>query len=475
MKLNDVGPAIIVAAVVLGPGSILVSSKVGAEFGFMAIPILICACVLMLGMVTMSARIGVVYDRTPGEELTARLGRIPSFLVGLALFGIVAIFQSTNNMAIIAGLEPVLSGMQWFNRAEIKLGLLVGVNAIVLIALYASRDLYKQVEKLMKLLILIMMAAFLLNFCFVLFSPPGNESAVELTPSKDSNPDYLLLIGLIGTTFSVAGAYYQAYLVREKDWSRENLSQGVFDSAVGVAVLCLMTGVIICTSVLMFYGRPEGVELSNVGALALQLEPVFGKSAVWIFSAGILAGGFSSFLINAIIGGTIFSDSLGLGSKLSQAWPKHFTAIALLIGLVFGGSSILSKGSTVHLITFAQALTVVGIPAIALAILYLGTRPELSPTTSPPKWMKLLVAIGTVLAFALAINTIYKVNQKLNPRPATAIFRGPEKPINNLAVTHPNQLKKEVGNTRPIADWPFYRQSECPLPFSQTATQLHMS
>ena len=49
--LKAIGPAIIVAAVVLGPGSILASSKVGAEWGWLGLPVLAFAVVLMIGMV----------------------------------------------------------------------------------------------------------------------------------------------------------------------------------------------------------------------------------------------------------------------------------------------------------------------------------------------------------------------------------------------------------------------------------------
>ena len=46
--LSSFGPAIIVAAVVLGPGSILTSSKVGAQFGYPAIGVILLAVVLMI-------------------------------------------------------------------------------------------------------------------------------------------------------------------------------------------------------------------------------------------------------------------------------------------------------------------------------------------------------------------------------------------------------------------------------------------
>ena len=58
--LRSIGPAIIVAAVVLGPGRILTSSKVGAQFGWFGVPVLMVAVILMIGMVALSARLGVV-------------------------------------------------------------------------------------------------------------------------------------------------------------------------------------------------------------------------------------------------------------------------------------------------------------------------------------------------------------------------------------------------------------------------------
>ena len=71
--LKSAGPAIVVAAVVLGPGSILTSSKVGSQFGFAALPILAIAVILMIAMVALSGRLGVSYERSLCEELAHRL------------------------------------------------------------------------------------------------------------------------------------------------------------------------------------------------------------------------------------------------------------------------------------------------------------------------------------------------------------------------------------------------------------------
>ncbi|MGM0489268.1 MAG: divalent metal cation transporter [Planctomycetota bacterium] len=105
--LKNIGPAIIVAAVVLGPGSILTSSKAGASYGFPALAVLSVSTILMIAMVALAAGLGVVYDTSPCTELTNRLGRPVAFFVALVVFVLVAIFQSSNNIAVIGGLKPL--------------------------------------------------------------------------------------------------------------------------------------------------------------------------------------------------------------------------------------------------------------------------------------------------------------------------------------------------------------------------------
>ena len=63
LSLFSLGPAIITASVVLGPGSILSSSKIGYEFGYQMAWVLLVALALMLGMTALSARLGLGYER----------------------------------------------------------------------------------------------------------------------------------------------------------------------------------------------------------------------------------------------------------------------------------------------------------------------------------------------------------------------------------------------------------------------------
>jgi len=406
---SSFGPAIIVAAIVLGPGSILTSSKVGAQFGYIGIAAIVLAVVLMIAMVALAGRIGVIYEDSPCDQLAQRLGRPVAVVVGVTLFGLVAIFQYSNNVAIISGLAPLLETENYsLMSGATPAIILISFNALVIFCLYWKRHLYRSVETLMKFLIGLMVVAFLINFFVIYFSSRG-----YVPVKSEEAPEILVLVGLMATTFSVGGAFYQAYLVKEKGWKLLDAKRGVTDSVVSISVVGILSTIILMTSARVFYGRPEPVVLSGVGDVAMQLQPLFGPWAKVVFCMGIFAGAFSSFLVNALVGGTVLSDSIGKGSRLGEGWTLGLTTVALLCGLVVALLNLSDAKSTVNLITFAQALTVLGIPALAAALLYLGTRPDLTGERKVPAWIINLGWAGLVVAGALAIRTATAVLDKL--------------------------------------------------------------
>lgn len=373
-------------------------------------PVVIAAAIMMIGMVALAARIGVSYQGSTCDELASRLGRPLAIVVGLILFLVVALFQSSNNLAMVAGLSPLIEMMNGGKAVGTngQILLLLLFNAVLIGVLYLMRELYRSVEKLMKFLIGVMVVAFLFNFLVVYLTP----RSFEFTAPKDTG-DLFALIGLIGTTFSVGGAFYQSYLVKEKGWGISDAKRGLFDTVVSISVLGLVTVVILLTSMRVFHGRPDQPELTSVDQVARQLEPLFGSWATVIFSVGIVAAAFSSFLVNAMIGGTVMSDSLGKGSRLGKGWPIHLTSVALLTGMGVAMLSLTQSGSTVTLITFAQALTVVGNPALGATLLYLGTRPELVGARRIPRWILALASVGFLISCVVAVRTAMAVWDKI--------------------------------------------------------------
>lgn len=409
--LKSLGPAIIVASVVLGPGSILTSSKVGHQYGYSMAWVLVLAGVLMTGMVTLSGRLGVTLPGTPCQELANRIGRPFAALIGIVMFLIVAAFQSSNNIAVVTAVEPLIGrSAAGDDRSWLPILVLSLLNGIIIAALYGLRRLYVPIERVMKLLVLVMIIGFMGN---VIFARPSLPSLAQgLLPHWPQSADWLPLLGLIATTFSVGGAFYQSYLVREKGWNASHLRQGAVDSTVGIAILCGTTMVIMMTSAAVLHGK--SIELKTASDVGQQLEPLFGTGAKVLFSVGLLAGAISSFMVNAMVGGTVLADGFGLGWSMDQRWPKAFTVAALLFGMAVAVAATAFDVSRVGLIIFAQALTVVGVPLLAVSLVYLGTRPDLTGERKVPSWLIVIAFLGTLVTLVLACKTVMSLYEKLS-------------------------------------------------------------
>ena len=80
-----IGPGFITAALVLGPGSLTVTSKIGANYQFYLLW-LVPICVLMMSVFCLiSTRIGVSSDLSLLQLIKEKYGRFVCLLIGLAV------------------------------------------------------------------------------------------------------------------------------------------------------------------------------------------------------------------------------------------------------------------------------------------------------------------------------------------------------------------------------------------------------
>lgn len=417
--LRSIGPAIIVAAVVCGPGSMLMSSKTGAIYGYSMVWVVVGAAALMWGMIVLSARLGVVYERTLLGEVAARLGRPVAACVGTCLFLVVVGFQVSNNIAILAALEGFGLPLGRDGPTWLPVAVLLAVNAFVLAVIYRCGSLYKPVEKLLKGIVLVVVGSFLVNVILarpdpiamlrgLVPSPPEGGFAALLSPRADAN--VTVLQALVATTFSVAGAFYQAYNVRARGWSLADARKGMIDSLAGIGVLGGVSVILMSTAAAALHGTDvDPATLTSVADVARQFQPLFGRYATLVFSTGIFAGGFGAFMVNALIGGNMLADGFGFGATMNDRGTKHATTAALLIAMSIAIGCQLLGIQPVAAITVAQASTVLGLPALAATLLYLATRPELTGPRKIPVWMLAMAVAGLVVTTLLTVRTVLKL------------------------------------------------------------------
>jgi Mn2+/Fe2+ NRAMP family transporter len=534
-----VGPALITACVVFGPGSLLISSKVGAEHGYKLLWLLILTGILMGTYVTMAARVGVMGGATPCTLVANRSRRWFAAIIGINLCLICTAFQFSNNLAVAAAADTLgvarLFGdpaqMSEGTKALINSGVLLLFNVVIITLVFTLRHIYKILERGMKAMVAVILICFLVNLLVVGPNPlkivkgliprlpdrierrlifnvagdvrkdldserasgrlreefaqhdrrvtpqarisvkqPGQKWLIkdhtkEYTVTKeggilhvrrgkllfsmsdeyqaglnkgvvspelravfdtheeplstearitiDENGDkwlirdrtgqnsgpsqtkaytllkegdmlsvyegiafvapLLLVASLLGTTFSVAGAFYQGNLVREKGWTLKDYESGFRDAVAGVSVLTGVSAMIMITSATVLRDAPA----SDIGVLAMQLRPLLGKTSHVLFCIGLLAVAMNPFVINAMIGGSILADGLGKPPRLSDPWSRRFTVAVLLVGMAVAMLVLHTPVQKVDAIVFGQALTVVGNPLMAATLLWLANRKDI--------------------------------------------------------------------------------------------------
>lgn len=353
---RSLGPTLITAAVVIGPGTITVASKLGASQGYDLLWVILVSAVFMWTFVTMAVRVAIVNNESLLSVLARLYGRWLAVLVGVLSFTVVTAFQLSNYLACATALNA-LSGI-----SENTWIAIVGAAGLFFLLL---RQLYRAAEKVMSALVFAMVAAFAVNM--VVSRPDWSAVAAGVIPGRWPGELTSLVVAMVATTFSVIAAFYQGALARQKGWGVQDLSLSRREAAIGLGLLATISCVILITAGTVL----RGMEVTNAAALAGQFEPVMGPIAVWMFSLGFLAAAFSSVVINPMVGGGLLSDGLGLGDGVNDKWPRLLTGIGMLAGIVLAYLTLRS-GTALEGIVFAQHSTVLAVPLCAIVLMILA-------------------------------------------------------------------------------------------------------
>ncbi len=350
---KSLGPGFIIAALVLGPGSITVASRIGSEYAYAFLWVIVIATVFMITYTSMGARFGVLNSKSILQSIADNYGRWFAIAIGISAFLSTSSFQFGNNLGIGIGME----GITGINERVWP----IVFTSLGIIFIFWAKNLYKLLERLMKFMVLIMIFAFFLNL--ILTKPEIAPLARGFVPSKVSADSLSVVAALMATSFSLAAALYQSYLAQDKGWKRENLKSSLKDTYIGILLLALISATVLITSAAALH--PRGILVNSAADMALQMEALFGGYAKVIFSVGLCAAAFSSMMVNSVIGGGLLADGLGLGRSMNNRTTKIFIIAILLIGMLV---AVFFRGNVIYALIMAQASSMLAVPLIAIGL-----------------------------------------------------------------------------------------------------------
>lgn len=390
--IKTLGPGIITAALILGPGSLTVASKLGSAFKYQLLWVVILATIFMIVFTLMSARIGLNSNKSLIGIIKDKYNTGFSIIIGIGVFLVTASFQTGNSIGVS------LAFAELFGTSPQPWIMLFTAGAVIVLFF---RSFYKILEKIMIIMTILMLLSFAITL--LITRPDPLEVAGGIFPSIPTGSEFLS-IALIASSFSVVGAFYQSYLVQEKGWKKKDTRICMRESLTGILLLGLITSMVLLTAGTVLY--PKGIEVNSAAEMGRTLEPLFGTFASSVFMIGLFAASFSSLIGNATLGGSVFADALSLGRKLSSLPLRIMVMVIIVTG---GVIAFIYSDLQLNLIVFAQGITIVIVPLIGLFIYLIANSVSLSGEFRHNLTMKFLGITGIAVLVFLAINNVYIV------------------------------------------------------------------
>ena len=441
--LTRIGPAFIVGACVIGPGSVTLMSTTGANYGYQLIWLSLLAGALMASFLAFFMRFGILCDETFLDVTARKLGRWFSVACGITIFLVSGAFQFGNSLGVTAGMEAL------FGDGVPQYVWPVAFTAAAMVFIFGFRRIYVILEKMMTFFLVFMVCAFLINLIWAVATRPdpvgllGQAAAGACIPSLPAGVDWVVISGLVGTTFCISAAFLQPYLVKAKGWTEQDLASGLTDTVMASVMLTLIGTIIMMTAATVLYPHAGRVDFR---VMIGTLETVFGPYAKIVFSVGFWAAAFSSFITNSLIGGVLLNDGLGLGGKLESTTSRVLASCVLLVGMTTAlfiihqdvaakeaakaaasaqaetaegpaGAPQAALAKKVDLkvaaILVGQAATMLAVPLGAIAMVVVLLDDRLTPGRALPIWAKLLVVFGACVLLGIAGLTYFKIQPAL--------------------------------------------------------------
>ena len=388
-RLKNIGPASLVAAAFIGPGTVAVCTSAGVNYGYDLLWALLFSTIATILLQEMAARLGIVTKSGLGEalrdQIPAGLGKIVSVI--LVLSAIVlgnAAYEAGNISGAVLGVGYYTDGF--------KTIIPIIIGGIAFIVLYIGN--YKILEKILVTLVIVMSIAFVLTA--IMTMPDIGALLKGLFIPKTTDTSMLTIMAIIGTTIVPYNLFLHASLVNEK-WKGESLSAVRFDTIVSIGL-----GGIVSMAIIVCAAAVKGIEVNSAADLAAGLEPLLGRYAGVSIAIGLFAAGITSAITAPLAAAYAAGGILGWNKDLKSLKFRMVWGFILLMGVIFSSLGI----KPIEIIKIAQVANGFLLPLIAGFLLWIVNQKGLMNEHINKTWQNIF-GIGVVLlTLALGMKSI---------------------------------------------------------------------
>ncbi len=392
-KLPKIGPAILVTAAFIGPGTVITATLAGANFGFSLLWALLFSVLATIILQEMAARLGIVTQQGLGENIrshchTPLIKLLACTLVVSAIVIGNAAYQGGNIAGASLGLTGIFGATQLTEQISLW-PLLIGLLAFAIL----FTGSYGIIEKALIFLVAIMSLAFLATF--IITKPNLTELFSGLfIPSLPSGAT-LTVIALIGTTVVPYNLFLHSASASEKWRKPEHIKEAKTDLFISIPLGGLITLAIVSTAASAFFGK--NIAITNAADISPALQPLFGDLAGIFIAIGLFSAGISSAVTAPLAAAYALNGVLKLGNNIASLKFKSIWFIILLLGVFIATTGY----QPIKIIWFAQVTNGILLPLIAIFLLWIMNSNQLGQyknTTGQNIFASIVVVLTLVLS-----------------------------------------------------------------------------
>jgi manganese transport protein len=406
LRINKLGPAILVTSAFIGPGTVTVCTLAGYQFGYSLLWALLFSIFATIILQEMCARLGLISQKGLGEIIRTELETpIAKYLgVFLVLAAIVignSAYEAGNISGATLGLKLIYPNQE-IQVLGFNLNIAVIAIGIIATSLFISGS-YKIIEKTLIFLVAMMSIVFIVTAVVV---QPDITAIFQglLVPTFPEN-SLIMIIGLIGTTVVPYNFFLHSSSIKEKWQTPEDIGEVRFDTFTSIAVGGLISmAIVICAA-----ASAAGSNGADINNLAAQLEPVLGVFAPYFLGFGLFAAGISSAITAPLAAAYTTAGIIGF-----SATPKHPIFKAICIGILSIGLLVSLAGfKPIEVIQFAQFANGLLLPAVAIFLVWVMNRKRILGKFINTKWQNMMGIFIILVTILLGAKSIFNVISSL--------------------------------------------------------------
>jgi len=396
--IASIMPGIFIIGYNVGTGSVTSMSKAGANFGFELLWTVLVSCMITYYLIVLFSKYTMVTGETFMQGVKKHIH--PGLAVGMIIpLSLVILAALIGLLGVVSNVLEAWSAT-FFNGGITPLWWALTIASLLYLLLWIGN--YSVFEKFLTILVAIMGGAFIATM-FINF-PSMKELAEGLIPKipenaqgSDNSP-MVIISGMVGTTVSVFAFIIRSQVVKDTGWKIKDSAVQKRDAMISATMMFVISAAVMITAATTLHVK--GLKMNNVSEMIPLMEPIAGKTALSVFTLGILAAGISSHLPNLLVIPWLIIDYRE--ENRDTQTPRN--RIILLILSLISVLGVALGFKPVFLLLLSQASIAIMLPVSIASLFFLTSKKKLMGEYSNS--FSDIIILGLIMIFAVYMCTL---------------------------------------------------------------------